>query len=271
MTYLSASDQAGIESTVIDFLGQTCTIERPQYVDDGMGQRERSWVAVATGVPVKMVQRTIGLQLEDIWLRPAMVSTVTVPKTSDLRLGDHVRLPDDSVYLVQSTPIPRELTLVADVKLVSVVGAEDPVGLAASAAQGEQVTFQPSGTIESTNVQDAIEELDAASTRFERGTVVTDPEGIGVLDVVVWRAPYDCTCLAVRGFRVGGDGCIVRARKGIMALNVSDLSLVNPNQWYVGQDVQNNTFVSGDALVLEIVQVAGIVTEVTIQAEFRRE
>lgn len=271
MTYLSDTDQAGIEATVFDFLGQTCTVERPQYVDDGMGQRERSWVAVATGVPMKMVQRAIGLQLEDTWLRPTMVTTVTVPKTTDIRLGDHLRLPDDSVWLVQSTPIPRELTLVLDVKLVSVVGADDPVGLAASAAVGEQVTFQPSGTIAATNVQDAIEELDAASTKFERGTVVTDPDGIGALDVVVWRAPYACMVEATRGFRIGGTGCIVRARKGIQALNVSDLSLVNANQWYIGQDIQNGSFAAGDALVLEVVQVSGTVTEVTIQVDFRRE
>jgi hypothetical protein len=53
-------------------------------------------------------------------------------------------------------------------------------------------------------------------------------------------------------------------------LNVSDLSLVAAETWYVGVDIQNGTFASGDALVLEVVSVAGTVTELTTQVEFQR-
>lgn len=264
MTYLSQTDQDSMEAEVVATLDAICDIERPQYLDDGMGQRSRSWLVVATDVKCRLWRGDIRLVTDENRIKPALTTTFVVPRGTDLRIGDRIRLQAD-IWLVESNPVPRELTLVTTVSLVSLEGAEDPQGVAASA-----VSFIPSSPLVSDNVQDAIDELALASTLFERGTVITDSDGIDLIDVVIWRAPYDCTVVATRGFRVGGDGCIIRARRGDLPLNVSDLSLVNQEQWYVGQDVQNGTFAAGDALVLEVVSVQGTVTEVTIQVEFRR-
>jgi hypothetical protein len=118
MTWLSESDQVGIEATVFDFLGTLVNIERPQYTDDGMGARTWEWLTVAANVNCKFVQRPLGLRLDDNWLRPSATTTVTFPKATDVRLGDHLRQPDDSIWLVQTVPVPKELTLTAEVMLV---------------------------------------------------------------------------------------------------------------------------------------------------------
>lgn len=93
----------------------------------------------------------------------------------------------------------------------------------------------------------------------------------GALAVVAWRAPYPCVVVSVKGYRVGGTGATVNARRNGAAEHLaSDLSLTSADAWLDGGAVQNTAYAVGDSLELMLESVSGSPDQVVIQVEFRR-
>src|SRR3990172_9495096 len=104
------------------------------------------------------------------------------------------------------------------------------------------------------------------SSRFVKGGVFLAPTGAST--AVAWRAPFTCTVTNVRGYRVGGTGATINAKKNGSAHLAGDLSLTSADTWMDGGAVQNQNYVAGDSLELALVSVAGNPTEVSIQVDF---
>jgi len=104
---------------------------------------------------------------------------------------------------------------------------------------------------------------------FSKGGVVLSPTG--TINVIIWRAPFACTVTAVKGYRVGGTGATVNARKNTLYNHLSTaLSLTNENIWMDGGTVQNEGYSAGDKLEIMIVTVSGDPTQVAVQVDFSR-
>ncbi|RKY77057.1 hypothetical protein DRQ07_09290, partial [candidate division KSB1 bacterium] len=78
------------------------------------------------------------------------------------------------------------------------------------------------------------------------------------------------TAISIRGYRVGGTGARLTARK-----NGSDLHLTNPidmtsaDTWQYGQgSINNGSYSAGDKLELMIVDTTGNPTQLAIQVDF---
>lgn len=106
-------------------------------------------------------------------------------------------------------------------------------------------------------------------TTFERFSTFVGPAG--AIALTLWRAPFACTVLNVRGYRTGGTGATVNAQKnGASTHLASDLSLTSAGTWMDGGAVQNETYAAGDSLELLLQSVAGAPAEVVIQVDFRK-
>lgn len=93
----------------------------------------------------------------------------------------------------------------------------------------------------------------------------------GATNVVIWRALFACTVTAVRGYRVGGTGATVNARReGADTHLATDLSLTTADTWMDGGAVQNIRYAVGEKLELMVVTIAGAPTQVAIQVDFSR-
>lgn len=104
---------------------------------------------------------------------------------------------------------------------------------------------------------------------ISRGGTVLNPTA--AIDVIVWRAPYSCTVTNVRGYRVGGTGATINARRNNSSNHLSTaLSLTSADQWMDGGSVQNTAYVAGDELEIMVVTVAGSPTQVAVQVDFTR-
>ncbi len=113
----------------------------------------------------------------------------------------------------------------------------------------------------------AMESLQGAS--IQRGGTLLDPTG--ARDITIWRAPYACTVTAVKGYRVGGTGAALNARRnGSSSHLASDLSLTSAATWTDGGSVQNTAYAAGDSLELRLISIAGSVTLITWQVELTR-
>ncbi len=85
------------------------------------------------------------------------------------------------------------------------------------------------------------------------------------INVIVWQAPYNYTLLAVRGYRVGGSGATVNARRnGASQHLASDLSLTSADVWMDGGAVQDATYSVGDKAEIMLVTTSGSPTQVRI-------
>jgi hypothetical protein len=110
----------------------------------------------------------------------------------------------------------------------------------------------------------------AIDPQIQRGGVYINP--VGALAVTAWRAPYACTVLNVRGYRSGGTGATINARKnGTSTHLASDLSLTSDVTWMDGGAVQNATYAAGDSLELLLQSVTGLPAQVVVQVDFRRD
>lgn len=108
---------------------------------------------------------------------------------------------------------------------------------------------------------------------FARGGVLVQDAGItvGGRNVIVWRAPFNCDVVAVKGYRVGGTGATINARiNGASTHLASDLSLTSADTWLDGGAVQNVAYTVGDRMEIQIVTVAGSPTQVAVQVDLRR-
>ena len=106
----------------------------------------------------------------------------------------------------------------------------------------------------------------ASAETISRGGVQLSPSG--AINVIVWRAPFACTVTAVKGYRVGGTGATVNARKNGSSNHLaSALSLTSADTWMDGGSVQNTAYAAGDKMEIMIVTVAGSPTQVAVQVD----
>jgi hypothetical protein len=88
---------------------------------------------------------------------------------------------------------------------------------------------------------------------------------------IAWRAPFACTVTAVYGYRVGGTGTTINARKnGSYNHLASALSLTSTDTWMSGGTVQNAAYAIGEKLEIMIVSVSGSPTQVAVQIDFTK-
>jgi hypothetical protein len=100
------------------------------------------------------------------------------------------------------------------------------------------------------------------------GTILTPTSAV---DITIWRAPYACTVTAVKGWRTGGTGATINARKNQTSDHLaSDLSLTSSATWMDGGSVQNTAYAAGDSLEIRLRSAAGSPSYVTIQVELTR-
>ena len=105
-----------------------------------------------------------------------------------------------------------------------------------------------------------------------QGAEIYNPSGIVQADnIICWRAPYACTVTNVRGYRVGGTGATVNARKnGASNHLASALSLTSADTWQDGGAVQNTSYAAGDKMEIMLVSVSGSPTQIMIQIDLTR-
>lgn len=98
------------------------------------------------------------------------------------------------------------------------------------------------------------------------GTVLVPTEAISV---IVWYATFACTVTNIRGYRVGGTGATINARRNGSSNHLSSaLSLTSADTWMDGGAVQNTAYAIGDKLEIMIVSVAGDPDQVAVQIDF---
>lgn len=132
-----------------------------------------------------------------------------------------------------------------------------------------EVPNTPSGGIVSTNVQAAINEIAGLENH---GGVAVNPYGItAAINIFTWIAPYFCTVTAVKGYRVGGTGATINARKnGSLNHLASALSLTSADTVMDGGAVQNTQYQAGDKLEIMVVSATGSPTQLGIVVYFTR-
>jgi len=132
-----------------------------------------------------------------------------------------------------------------------------------------EVPSTPSGGIVATNVQAAIVEIAGLENH---GGVIVNPYGItAAINLFTWIAPYVCTVTAVKGYRVGGTGATINARKnGASNHLASSLSLTSADTVMDGGAVQNTSYQAGDKLEIMVVSAAGSPTQLGIIVYFTR-
>jgi hypothetical protein len=95
--------------------------------------------------------------------------------------------------------------------------------------------------------------------------------GGSAVNRMTFIAPYACTLTAVKGFRNGGTGATINARKnGTSNFLSSALSLTSADTVMDGGSVQNTSLAAGDYVELMWVSFAGAPTYVTIQINITR-
>lgn len=126
-----------------------------------------------------------------------------------------------------------------------------------------EVPVTPFGGIVSTNVQTALAEIAGLENH---GGVAVNPYGItAAINIFTWVAPYFCTVTAVKGYRVGGTGATINARKnGSLNHLVSALSLTSADTVMDGGAVQNTQYQAGDKLEIMVVSATGSPTQLGI-------
>jgi hypothetical protein len=98
----------------------------------------------------------------------------------------------------------------------------------------------------------------------------------GTINVASWRAPFSCTVVAVRGYRVGGTSADVNARRNGSDEHLSaDLTLSSADTWLDGEDdggatLQNTAYQPGDELQWMVTALSGDPDQVIIQVDFTR-
>ena len=102
-----------------------------------------------------------------------------------------------------------------------------------------------------------------------KGGVIVNPNGIeNTINVIVWRAPFACTVVAVKGYRVGGTSASINARKNGSSNHLASAkSLTSANTWMDGGAVQNTAYAIGDKLEIMLTAVGGDPTQIGVQVD----
>lgn len=108
--------------------------------------------------------------------------------------------------------------------------------------------------------------------RFPVGGTLIKTDGLtDAINVIVWEAPFACTVTNVKGYRVGGTGATINARRnGADNHLVAALSLINADQWMDGGAVQNTAYAAGNKMEIMLVSAAGGPTQIAIKVDFSR-
>lgn len=108
--------------------------------------------------------------------------------------------------------------------------------------------------------------------KFSQGGTIYKSDGItDAVNIIIWEAPFACTVTNVKGYRVGGTGATINARKnGASNHLASALSLTSADAWIDGGAVQNTAYAAGDKLEIMLVSVAGSPTQIAIKVDFKR-
>jgi hypothetical protein len=162
--------------------------------------------------------------------------------------------------MIPDTGVPDPLPAVSGANLT---GLPDPL----PAVSGANLTSLNASALATGTVPNA--QLPTWATILSRGGILVNPNGItAAINVIAWRAPFACTVAKVWGYRVGGTGATINARKnGASNHLASALSLTSADTWMDGGDVQNQTYAAGDKLEIMIVTVAGSPTQVGVQVD----
>lgn len=127
----------------------------------------------------------------------------------------------------------------------------------------------PSGATEKVAESDSTGKLALAAREFSIGGTVLTPTV--AINVIAWRAPFACTVVAVKGYRVGGSSCTVNARKNGSSNHLSSaISLSTADTWTDGGAVQNAAYAVGDKLEIMLVLVSGSPSQLAVQVDFTR-
>jgi hypothetical protein len=105
---------------------------------------------------------------------------------------------------------------------------------------------------------------------FERGGTFFVASGItGPANVIMWEATETCSVQFIKGYRVGGTGATINARKnGTLNHQSVALSLVTADLWTPGAAIINPNYIAGDKLEIMLVSVTGSPTQVAIVVGF---
>lgn len=104
--------------------------------------------------------------------------------------------------------------------------------------------------------------------RANRGGVILNSNGIAPVNVICWRASQDAVVKNVRGYRVGGSGATINARKNGSAEHLSSpLSLTSADTWMDGGAVTNDIYAPGEKMEIMVVSAAGGPTQIGIQVD----
>lgn len=141
-------------------------------------------------------------------------------------------------------------------------GAQGPQGLGAPGVDGED---GDDGNDGSPGIVGPVGPLGP----FSVGGTILSPAA--AINVIVWRARFACTVTNVRGYRVGGTGATINARKnGTLNHLAADLSLTSADTWMDGGAVQNTAYAVGDKLEIMLVTLAGSPAQVAVQVDATR-
>jgi hypothetical protein len=168
-------------------------------------------------------------------VRAAGANTITTPTFA----------PDG---LVAKTIVKGNLAALA---VEDVIGAGHELQLIYNVTADKWVLLNPKATV--------------ASIISRGGTALSPTVAI---NIITWRAPFACTVTNVRGYRVGGTGATINARRnGGSDHLAAALSLTDADTWMDGGAVQNTAYVAGDKLEIMIVSIAGTPTQIAIQVD----
>ncbi len=130
-------------------------------------------------------------------------------------------------------------------------------------------TWSAGETVTSSIMNQYIRDNQNVLAVFNRGGTLVNATGIiAAINIIVWRAPFACEVTNVRGYRVGGTGATINARKNGSSNHLATaLSLTSADTWMDGGTVQNETYAAGDKMEIMIVTVTGSPTQIEVQLD----
>ena len=167
--------------------------------------------------------------------------------------------------VIPGTAVPDPLPAVSGANLTNLPAA-NLVGGPLPALSGANLTNLDAADLTGTAPLGA---MPTSVKILSRGGTMVNPNGItAAINIIVWRAPFACTVTALKGYRVGGTGATINARKnGASDHLASALSLSSADVWVDGGSVQNTSYAEGDKMEIMIVSVTGSPTQIAIQVD----
>lgn len=99
---------------------------------------------------------------------------------------------------------------------------------------------------------------------FSKGGAILQPSP---QTVVVWRAPFACTVMAVRGYQDVGTGSVVTAYDGSKNLLSTDITISAAGEWQDGGNLALTAVSTGDSIAIQVVSVSGTPNYLVVQVD----